>query len=212
MVSPSRLLAFAPVALLVIAMPGPSVLFTIGRALTVGRRSALLTVVGNGVGLAVQGLALAVGIGALLASVSGALAVLKVGGGLYLIWLGVQAIRHSHDDVDASAVAAAPRSTMADLRVGFVLGLTNPKSLVFLGALLPQFVSPHADPAPQLALLGAIFAVLAILGDSVWALAASAARGWFGRSPRRQARLQAGGGLMLVGLGAYSVVSGTKPA
>lgn len=201
--------AFLPACALVVAVPGPSVLFTIGRALSAGRRSALLTVLGNGVGLAVQGVLVATGLSVLVAAVSGALAALKIAGGLYLVWLGVQAIRsHRIDPGDASA--AAVRSPMSDLRTGFVLGLTNPKSLVFLTAFLPQFVSGAHHSTIQMVLLGMTFAGVAIIGDSCWALGAGTARNWFARSPERIAGVQRAGGFVLVGLGVYSVVTGVS--
>lgn len=202
------LVAFVPVSVLVVAVPGPSVLFAVGRALTLGRRSALLTVVGNGAGLAVQAATIATGVGALLAAMSGALVVLRVAGGLYLGWLGVQAIRRRREP--APRVGSSAGGAGADLRAGFVVGVSNPKTLVFLTALLPQFVPATAAPAPQMAALGAIFAVVAILGDSVWALGAGAARGWFARSPRRLQGVQAAGGVVLIGLGTYSIASGAR--
>lgn len=202
------LVAFVPVSVLVVAVPGPSVLFAVGRALTLGRRSALLTVVGNGAGLAVQAATIATGVGALLAAMSGALVVLRVAGGLYLGWLGVQAIRRRREP--APTVGPSSAGAGADLRAGFVVGVSNPKTLVFLTALLPQFVPATAAPAPQMAALGAIFAVVAILGDSVWALGAGAARGWFARSPRRLQGVQAAGGVVLIGLGTYSIASGAR--
>lgn len=206
MISTSSLLAFVPVSVLVVAVPGPSVLFAIGQALSVGRRGALLAVVGNGAGLAVQAAAIALGVGAVLASMSHALVALKLAGGCYLGWLGVQAIRHRHGPL-LPAAAEAPRRSAADLRAGFVVGVTNPKTLVLLTALLPQFVPSTASPTPQMLLLGAIFAVVAIVGDTVWALGASAARHWFARSPRRIDGVRAGGGVVLVGLGAYAVAT-----
>jgi threonine/homoserine/homoserine lactone efflux protein len=209
MVSVAALLAFVPLAALVVAIPGPSVLFTIGRALSEGRRSALLTVVGNGAGLAVQSLVIAVGLGALLAAASWVLAALKVAGGVYLVWLGVQAIRHRHEWMPSVSATRPPRKR-AHLASGFVLGVTNPKTLVFLSALLPQFLDP-GQPAPiQMAVLGVVFAVLAIAGDSVWAIAAGSAREWFGRSRRRVEAMRAAGGLALIGLGAYTVATGAE--
>lgn len=212
MVTVTALVAFVPVAALIIAIPGPSVLFTIGRALSEGRKSALLTVLGNGVGLAVQSLVIAVGLGALLAAASSVLAILKVVGGLYLVWLGVQAIRHRREWISGtnSVPVARPPRKSAHLASGFVLGVTNPKTLVFLSALLPQFLDP-GQPAPgQMAVLGLVFAVLAIAGDSVWAIAAGSAREWFGRSRRRVEAMRAAGGLALIGLGAYTVATGTE--
>src|SRR5690606_8430432 len=106
------LVAFLPVAALVVAVPGPSVLFTVGRALAHGRRSALLTVLGNGVGLAVQVAMVAVGLAALVAATSWGLSGLRVVGGAYLVWLGVAAVRAARRDrltvAEVPGAAAAP--------------------------------------------------------------------------------------------------------
>lgn len=94
MVSASHVLAFAAVVSVLIAIPGPSVLFTISRALTVGRRAALLTVIGNELGLCVQVIAVAFGVGAVVERSAQVITVVKLVGAVYLVFLGVQAIRH----------------------------------------------------------------------------------------------------------------------
>ena len=94
MVSTGHLLAFAAAAFVLIVIPGPSVLFAVGRALALGRRPALLTVLGNAAGSMVPLLAVTVGLGAVVAASAIALTVIKLVGALYLIYLGVQAIRH----------------------------------------------------------------------------------------------------------------------
>ena len=198
-------LAFLVASILFAQVPGPSLLFTIGRALTVGRRDALLSVVGNGVGLAFQVLCVAVGLGAVVAASAALYTVLKICGAAYVVYLGVQAIRHrakARADLD-SATAAPAASPGHSLRTGFIVGSTNPKTIVFFVAFLPQFVNDEAGHAgAQLALLGLVFGVLAIASDSCWALAAGRARDWFARSPRRLDTLGATGGVMMIGLGA----------
>ena len=206
-------LAFVVASILFIQVPGPSLLFTIGRALTVGRRDALLSVLGNGIGLVMQVVLIAVGLAAVVTASSAAYTVVKVIGASYVIWLGVQAIRHR---ADARAALAAPlggstggrRSAVRALRTGLVVGVTNPKSLVFFVAFLPQFVDPEAGHVGlQMAVLGLVFGALAICSDTLWALAASRARDWFARKPRRLDTLGATGGVMMVGLGATMLTS-----
>ncbi|HEU5145010.1 MAG TPA: LysE family transporter, partial [Dermatophilaceae bacterium] len=97
MPSSSQWVAFLVASILFIQVPGPSLLFTIGRALTVGRREALLSVVGNGLGLVVQVLFVAAGLGAVLAASTTAYTAIKVAGAAYVIWLGIQAVRHRTD-------------------------------------------------------------------------------------------------------------------
>ncbi len=211
MLSGSQLLAFLPVAAVVVAVPGPSVLFAVGRALSVGRRDALETVLGNGFGLAIQGTLIAVGLGSILASVTWALTAMKLVGGAYLIWLGIDAIRHRAPRPGATAGRGVRRSLVGrSYRAGLVLGLSNPKTLVFLSAFLPQFVSPGRPALWQMLLLAWVFAAVAIAGDSVWALASARARDWFGRSPRRVEGMAAGGGAVLIGLGAYTLATGSR--
>jgi len=198
-----QLAAFAVASLLFIQVPGPSLLFTIGRALSVGRRDALLSVVGNALGLLVQVAAVAVGLGALVAASATAFTVLKLVGAAYVVYLGVQAIRHRGDarralDARTEEPSAPP---WRSVRTGLLVGVTNPKTIVFFAAFLPQFVDPGAPAGPQLLLLGGLFALLAVASDSVWALAAGKARDWFAREPRRLDGLGAAGGTMMVGLG-----------
>ena len=102
-------------------------------------------------------------------------------------------------------------SSARQLREGIVVGSTNPKTLVFFIAVLPQFVSRETGSVPlQLAILGCLFAVIALISDSIWALAAGTARAWFGSDPRRLSRMSAGGGVMMVGLGGLLIASGSK--
>lgn len=208
----SQWLAFVVASILFIQVPGPSLLFTIGRALTVGRREALLSVVGNALGLVAQVLAIAVGLGAVVAASAHAYTALKIVGAAYVVYLGVQAIRHRTDARDAlEAVelgAVTPTRASRSLRIGFVVGLTNPKTIVFFVAFLPQFVNvPAGHTGVQLALLGAVFGAMAVVSDSVWALAASKARDWFARRPQRLDTLGAAGGVMMIGLGATMAVA-----
>lgn len=199
----SQWAAYLIASILFIQVPGPSLLFTIGRALTVGRREALLSVVGNGLGLMLQVLVVAVGLGALLAASATAYSTIKLVGAAYVVWLGVQAIRHRADARAALAGRGSTRRGHA-LRIGLVVGLTNPKTVLFFIAFLPQFTNASAGhTGVQLAMLGLIFGALAIASDSVWALAAGRARDWLARRPERLDRLGAGGGAMMIGLGAF---------
>ncbi|GAA4404221.1 LysE family translocator [Fodinibacter luteus] len=209
MPSASTLAAFAVASVVIIAIPGPSVLFTIGRALSAGRREALLTVVGNALGILTQICALAVGLGPLVAASATAYTALKVVGAGYLVWLGVQAIRNRRA-LAAAFEAGVPLTapTLHAVRAGYVVGVTNPKTIVFFAALLPQFVDPSAPVLGQLVALGAVFAVLALVMDGTVALVASRARDWFASSPRRMARVGGAGGLMMLGLGTGLLVTG----
>lgn len=204
-----NVVAFIAASVVIIVIPGPSVLFVIGRSIALGRRAGVLSVVGNALGTVPAVLAVAFGVGAIVASSVVAFTVLKIAGAVYLVWLGIQAIRHRHANVVGPSRVAASSWTL--LRQGFVVGLTNPKTIAFFVAVLPQFVAPHAGAVwLQLLLLGLTFQVLALVCDSVWALAAGKARNWFARSPRRISTLSGTGGVMMIGLGGALAVTGAK--
>ncbi len=212
MPSSNQWLAFVVASILFIQVPGPSLLFTIGRALTVGRRDALLSVVGNGLGLMVQVFLVAVGLGAVVAASASAYTAIKLVGAGYVVYLGVQAIRHRKDArlaLERAADDLPIRSTaLASVRTGLVVGATNPKTIVFFVAFLPQFTDGSSGSAGlALAVLGLVFGAMAIASDSVWALAASKARDWFSRRPHRLDRLGTAGGVMMVGLGTTMAVA-----
>ncbi|MFF3026770.1 LysE family translocator [Microbacterium sp. NPDC057944] len=203
------LVAFVVASVVIIVIPGPSVLFVIGRSLSLGRRAGVLSVVGNALGTVPAVVAVAFGVGAIVASSALAFTVIKIVGAAYLVWLGIQAIRHRHDH--RADAAREPASAGKLLRQGFVVGVTNPKTIAFFVAVLPQFVSPAAGPVwAQLLLLGLIFQTLALVCDSVWALAAGTARAWFARSPRRMSTLSGAGGVMMIGLGGTLALTGAK--
>ncbi|WP_350348140.1 LysE family translocator [Agromyces sp. G08B096] len=211
MVPAENLLAFCAAAIVLIVIPGPSVLFTIGRSLALGRLGGLLSVLGNALGVVPLAAAVALGVGALVAQSVVLFTVIKLAGAAYLVYLGVQAIRHRGDAAAAVAAGAAPRSPVRQLLEGFVVGVTNPKTIAFFVAVLPQFVDFHAGWIPmQLFELGLVFIALALVCDSIWALAASAARNWFATSPRRASGVAATGGVMMIGLGGVLALSGSK--
>jgi threonine/homoserine/homoserine lactone efflux protein len=207
----SQVLAFAALTFVLVAIPGPSVLFTVGRALSAGRREALLTVVGNAAGVYLQVVAVAFGIGTLVERSAVAFTVIKLLGAGYLVYLGVRAIAQRRKVTEALAAAAPePRGRRA-LRDGLVVGFANPKSIVFFVVALPQFTDPAAGSVPlQMLVLGLLFPAIALILDSVWALAAATARTWLARSPRRLELIGGAGGLMMIGLGASLALSGRK--
>jgi threonine/homoserine/homoserine lactone efflux protein len=211
MLAPDRLFGFAATAFVVIAIPGPSVLFVVARALGSGRRVAVLSVLGNAAGEYVQVIAVALGIGALVQQSVAAFTVLKLVGGCYLIYLGIRTFRQRRSLVGALAAPLEARSDHASFAQGFTVGATNPKTVVFLAAILPQFVSRSGGHIPgQILLLGLVFAAIAVLSDTIWALLAGAFRSWFARSPRRLELVGGVGGLGIAAVGAGFLVSGRR--
>ncbi|GGN91661.1 lysine transporter LysE [Streptomyces albiflavescens] len=212
MVSTDRFLAFAAMSLLVIVIPGPSVLFVIGRALAHGRRTAVATALGNVVGSYLLVVAVAFGIGSLVErSVTVYLAV-KLAGAAYLVFLGVQAFRHRKEMKAASIRADSAAPARGDLRTvldGALVGVTNPKGVVFFAAVLPQFVDHSAGRLPlQMLLLGLVPISIGLVTDTLWGLTASAARAWFARSDRRLSLIGGAGGFTMIGLGLTVAVTG----
>jgi threonine/homoserine/homoserine lactone efflux protein len=211
MVSGSNLAAFAVAALILVVIPGPSVLFLIGRALSLGRGPAIASVVGNGFGVYVVAILVAFGLGSLVQRSDVAFGVIKLVGAAYLVWLGVQAIRHRRDLANAlgGTAAAAPMSRWRAVRQGFVVGFANPKALIIFGAVLPQFVDRKAGHVPeQMLLLSAVAFGIALISDSIWVLAASGIRGWFANNPRRLAAIGGAGGVAMIVVGVSVATTG----
>jgi threonine/homoserine/homoserine lactone efflux protein len=199
-------------SLLVIVIPGPSVLFVIGRALAHGRRTAVATALGNVFGSYVLVTAVAFGIGSLVERSVTIYLTVKLAGAAYLVYLGVQAFRH-RKDLKASAMqtgpATEPRGDLRTVLDGALVGVTNPKGVVFFAAVLPQFVNHSAGSVPlQMLLLGLIPISIGLVTDTLWGLTASAARTWFARSDRRLSLIGGAGGFTMIGLGVTVAVTG----
>jgi threonine/homoserine/homoserine lactone efflux protein len=209
-----RILGYAAVAFVIVIIPGPSVLFTIGRALTYGRRTAVVTVVGNTGGLWLQGLLVAAGLGTLVERSVVLFDVLKYVGAAYLVYLGVAAFRHRHrlrEAMDALSSGPQGPSTLRTLRDGFVVGFANPKAAILYGAILPQFVDRSAGHAGlQMTVFVFVNVMIALVCDSAWGFTAGTARDWFARSPRRLAMVGGAGGLAMIGLGTSMALTGRK--
>jgi threonine/homoserine/homoserine lactone efflux protein len=212
MVSTGQLAAFALASLILIVIPGPGVLFIVGRALAHGRRTALATACGHAAGNYVVAAFVAVGLGTMLQRSAQVFDIVKVAGALYLIWLGIYAIRHRKDLAGALETAApAPRSGWRAAWDGLVVGLTNPKAFILFGAILPQFVHRTAGHVPAQMLILALVAIsIGVTSDSTWALAASSVRAWFTRSPRRYALVGGAGGLAMITVGVTVAITGRK--
>jgi threonine/homoserine/homoserine lactone efflux protein len=172
----------------------------------------LRSVVGNAIGSFLQVVAVAVGIGALVERSSELYLGIKFVGADYLVFLGVQAFRHRREvaRVLADGLAVVP-SRRRQLLDGVLVGVTNPKTIVFFTVVLPQFTDRAAGHVPlQLLVLGAIFPLVAVVCDSGWALAAGTARQWFAASPRRLAVVGGTGGVAIAALGVTVAVTGRR--
>jgi threonine/homoserine/homoserine lactone efflux protein len=206
----NQVLGFGMAALILIVIPGPSVLFAISRAVVYGRRVALASVVGNTLGLFVVMTLVAVGLGTVVAQSVVVFTVLKLAGAGYLIWLGVQAFRHRGEMQFSDASHRAAQLGWRDAaRQGLVVGVSNPKAFMIFAAVLPPFVATDRGAIPlQMFLLGMIAVATGLVCDTAWALVAARARGWFVRSPRRAKSLGSVGGTSMIGLGVGMALSG----
>ncbi|MFE2045862.1 LysE family translocator [Streptomyces sp. NPDC059477] len=211
MVSLERVLAFSAMSFLLIVIPGPSVLFVIGRALAQGRRAALTSVMGNTAGAYVLIVAVALGVGSLVERSVVVFTVLKLTGAAYLMYLGVKAWRARGALWDAVGQEGDGKGGLRTFWEGFAVGVTNPKTIVFFAAVLPQFVDRgQGHVAAQMLLLGLVFSLIGVVSDTVWGLAAATARDWFARSPRRLSAVGGAGGIAMIGLGVTVAVTGRK--
>ncbi|MBL7501808.1 LysE family translocator [Frankia sp. CNm7] len=211
MIPGGNLAGFAAAAFVLIVVPGPSVLFVVGRALSLGRGPAIASVVGNALGNYTVAVLVAFGLGTLVERSAAAFLAVKLVGGVYLVWLGIQAIRHRHELAAASTARVEAMSRWRTVRQGFLVGITNPKALIMFGVVLPPFVSREAGQVPVQMLLMSLVAIgIGLVSDSGWAMAASAVRAWFTDSPRRLATVGGAGGLAMIGVGLHVALTNRR--
>ena len=195
--------------MIIILAPGPSVLFIIARAIAWGRKVAVVTVAGNVSGAFVLSSLVAFGLGPILQRSELAFITVQWIGGLYLVYLGIDAIRkrklHAADMTNQGPVEP---TVFQSIRDGFMVGVLNPKGLVFYAAVLPQFIDrERGGVTGQLLFLGALFSVLAFFSDGSWGLLAGTARAWLAGDAGRLEKLRATGGCVMILLGASVIFS-----
>jgi threonine/homoserine/homoserine lactone efflux protein len=202
-VIPTRYPEYLIATMVILVAPGPSVLFVIARAIAWGRATAVLTVLGNTLGAFVLSTLVALGLGPILQRYNLAYVAVQWGGGLYLIYLGIDAIRkravHATDMTNQGPVGPTPLSSIRD---GFWVGVLNPKAIVFFAAVLPQFVDIDGGRVTtQLLFLGLTFCILAFISDGAYGVLAGTARKWLAKSNDRLESLRAIGGNVMIILG-----------
>jgi threonine/homoserine/homoserine lactone efflux protein len=206
---PNRYPEYLVAAMIIILAPGPSVLFVIARAIAWGRATAVATVAGNVTGAFTLSLMVAFGLGPILQRSETAFIGVQLLGGLYLIYLGIDALRHSkihaEDMVNQGDIRPSAARSMRD---GFWVGALNPKGLVFFAAILPQFIDRgSSNVTSQLVLMGATFAVLAFFSDGMWGVIAGTVREWMATSPSRLVLMRRIGGCVMITLGIFTLTS-----
>ena len=195
--------------MIIILAPGPSVLFIIARAIAWGRKVAVVTVAGNVSGAFVLSSLVAFGLGPILQRSELAFIAVQWIGGLYLVYLGIDAIRkrkvHAADMTNQGPIEP---TVFQSIRDGCMVGVLNPKGLVFYAAVLPQFIDrERGGVTGQLLFLGALFSVLAFFSDGGWGLLAGTARAWLAGDAGRLEKLRATGGCVMILLGASVIFS-----
>ena len=206
---PSRLWEYLIATILIILAPGPSVLFTIARAIAWGRAAAVATVIGNASGMFLVSLLVAVGLGPLLQSSKLFYNGVQWAGGAYLIYLGYSAIAASKVDAHGmQKTEGAKPAFVTSIKNGFWVGVLNPKSVVFFAAILPQFVDQEKNNVTaQLILLGAIFALIALISDGSYGLLAGTVRQWLAGDIGRLIFMRRFGGVVMIALGLFTIFS-----
>jgi homoserine/homoserine lactone efflux protein len=197
MLASNVLLSFGLATTLLMLIPGPNVALIVANSLAHGVRYGMLTVLGTTCGVVPQLVLVCLGLTGLLDVASHWFEWLRWAGVAYLVILGVQHWRAQAPDL--TQVRAQPRSGRMVFARAVLIALSNPKTMLFLGAFLPQFIAPGAAAGPQVTLLAALYVVVAVAVDSVWAVLASRLRGWLSTRARLRARLTGG---LLIGAGA----------
>jgi len=206
---PTRYPEYLVAAMVIILAPGPSVLFIIARAIAWGRATAVATVAGNVTGAFTLSLMVAFGLGPILQRSELAFIAVRLLGGFYLIYLGIDAIRnskiHAADMVNQGDLKPSSFTSVKD---GFWVGALNPKGLVFFAAILPQFIDKgSSNVTAQLVLMGATFSILAFFSDGTWGLIAGTVREWIATTPGRLITMRRIGGLVMITLGVFTLIS-----
>lgn len=200
--STSNLIAFTLLALVIILVPGPSVIFALGRALILGTRAALISVFGNAIGVGFQIVLVSLGLGALIQQSETIFFMVRLLGSGMIAYLGVKAFI-SRADLDLSAEGKS-ESGRAVFRQSVIVGITNAKTFVFFLAALPSFTSPElGSPTIQMLSMGLIFTVIGVSSDSIYAIVAGTARQWLSSSRKRIATFRGAGGVALTLLGLF---------
>jgi threonine/homoserine/homoserine lactone efflux protein len=188
--------AFLVITLILIVTPGPVVTLVIATGASKGVRAGLVTVAGTCTGTAALLAVIAFGLGWVLNHALEVFEILRWVGAAYLIWLGVQAWR------GAGRPEAKPASGQVQFRRGFLVALSNPKTIAFFTAFLPQFVDPSLPVERQLVVMCTVSVLVAAVTDSGWAIASGLGRAWFMR-PARKKLLGRLSGLVLIGGGVW---------
>ena len=209
MPEPTTLLLFAGAALALLIVPGPSVLYIVTRGIHQGRAAALVSVLGITTATLIHTTLAAVGLSAILASSATAFTVVKLAGSAYLLWLALRTwLDRSTEDLDVARARVPLRRVYAE---GVMVNLLNPKTALFVLALLPQFVDPAIGPAaPQIVVFGLVLAGLGLLSDGAYALASGSLGAWLRRRRSLAGTQRRASAIIYAGLGVGTALAGQR--
>ena len=206
--SPAQLGAFLAASLVLALTPGPGVIYIVTRSISQGRSAGLASTGGVALGNLANAVAASAGLAALMSSSAGAFEIVKFSGALYLVYLGITTLRSPRSDPQAPAIDAASRAK--SFRNGFLVALLNPKTTMFFGAFLPQFMSDAASPLIQGAALGALFVAIAAITDTAYAFSAGSLSSLLARKPACRSAGRYLSGSIYIGLGLLALFSGPR--
>lgn len=198
-------LAFVAASVVLLVIPGPTILTVISYSLSQGRRARLPLVLGVALGDSTALVLSLLGIGTLLAASAFWFTVVKAVGGLYLLYLGLKMLRAGVSSMEVLK-PAAPASRWRLFANTWLVTALNPKGIIFFVAFLPQFLNPAAELRPQLWVLALTFVTLAAVNASLYAVFAGAARRVLA-SPKAQRGFHLGGGSLLSAAGVWALLA-----
>lgn len=199
-------LAFVAASVVLLIIPGPTILSVISYSLAHGRRARWPLVAAVALGDTTALCVSLLGLGALLAASAFWFTLVKWIGGGYLLYLGIRMLRAGAAGGPPPAVAAAPVSRWKLFANTWLVTALNPKGIVFFVAFLPQFIEPARDASGQLWILAVTFVALAAVNASLYALFAGAASRWLA-APRAWRGFHLAGGSLLSAAGIWALLA-----
>lgn len=202
----SNITLFAAAAAVLVFTPGPNTLYIIARSLQQGRLAGTISSLGVQVGTLIHVALAALGLSALIVSSELVFNILKYGGAVYLVSLGLNTLRNKKE---AKAITAEPNHSLSTtFRQGILVNLLNPKTALFFLAFLPQFINPHQEPvALQILILGFILVLLGTTSDLLYALTAGSFGSWLRNNPKFLAAQRYFAAVVYLGLGLLAALT-----
>lgn len=198
--------AYLLATIVIVIVPGPTVTLIVANSLTHGTRAGLLNVAGTQAGLAICIATVAIGLASVIQTIGWWFDWLRIAGAAYLVWIGWNLIRSTGNIDEIAKAARKPHGGF--LLQGFLVMLSNPKTLFFFGAFIPQFIDPHRDTLTQIAILGPTAMIVALASDGFYAVAVGRARRML--TQRRVRFINRASGACLIGGGVWLALTRSR--